>query len=78
MSWWMWSGGKKRGSLDVLLRISQTLSVTMDQLLSGTQLQDKDAYLPEIGELFGDCTLRERRILRDIAAAVKNGLREKG
>lgn len=68
--------GKKRVSLDALLRISQALEVTVDQLLSGAQPQDKDAYLPEIGELFGDCTLRERRILRDVAIAVKNGLRE--
>lgn len=68
--------GKKRVSLDALLRISRALSVTVDQLLSGAQPQDKDAYLPEIGELFGDCTPRERRILRDVAAAVKNGLRE--
>lgn len=70
--------GKKRVSLDALLRISQVLGVTVDQFLSGTQPQDKAAYLPEIGELFGDCTLRERRILRDVAAVVKNGLREKG
>ena len=68
--------GKKRVSLDALLRISRALDVTVDQLLSGTQPQDKAAYLPEIGELFGDCTLLERRILRDVAAAVKNGLRE--
>lgn len=68
--------GKKRISLDALLRISQALGVTVDQLLSGAQPQDKSAYLPEIEELFGDCTLRERRILRDIVAAVKNGLRE--
>ena len=63
--------GKKRVSLDALLRISQALDVTVD-----TQPQDKAAYLPEIGELFGDCTLRERRILRDVAAAVKKALRE--
>ena len=68
--------GKKRVSLDALLRISRALDVTVDQLLAGTQPQDKAAYLPEIGELFRDCTLRERRILRDVAAAVKNGLRE--
>lgn len=68
--------GKKRVSLDALLRISQVLGVTVDQFLSGTQPQDKDAYLPEIGELFGDCTLQERRILRDVAAAVKESLRE--
>ena len=68
--------GKKRVSLDALLRISQALGVTVDQLLSGTQPQDKGAYLPEMVELFGDCSLRERRILRDIVAAVKASLRE--
>ena len=68
--------GKKRVSLDALLRISQAVNVTVDQLLSGTQPQDKDAYLPEIGELFRDCTLLERKILRDVAAAVKESLRE--
>ena len=68
--------GKKRVSLDALRRISQALDVTVDQILSGTQPQDKAAYLPEIGELFEDCTLCERRILRDVAAAVKAGLRE--
>ena len=68
--------GKKRVSLDALLRISQALDVTVDQLLAGTQPQDKAAYLPEIGELFRDCTLRERRILRDVAAAAKESLRE--
>ena len=68
--------GKKRVSLDALLRISRALDVTVDQLLSGTQPQDKDAYLPEIGELFEDCTIQKRRILRDVAAAVKESLRE--
>ncbi len=68
--------GKKRVSLDALLRISRALDVTVDQLLAGTQPQDKAAYLPEIGELFRDCTLRERRILRDVAAAAKESLRE--
>lgn len=32
--------GKKRVSLDALLRISQAVDVTVDQLLSGTQPQD--------------------------------------
>ena len=68
--------GKKRVSLDALLRISQAVNVTVDQLLSGTQPQDKDAYLPEIGETFRACTLLERKILRDVAAAVKESLRE--
>ena len=68
--------GKKRVSLEALVRIAQALEVTLDQLLSGVQPQDRAAYLPELGELLADCTLRERRILRDVTMAVKKSLRE--
>lgn len=68
--------GKKRVSLDALVRIAQALEVTLDQLLSGVQPQDRAAYLPELEELLADCTLRERRILRDVTVAVKQSLRE--
>lgn len=68
--------GKKRVSLDALVRIAQALEVTLDQLLSGVQPQDRVAYLPELEELLVDCTLRERRILRDVTVAVKQSLRE--
>lgn len=68
--------GKKRVSLDALVRIAQALEVTLDQLLSGVQPQDRAAYLPELRELLADCTLRERRILRDVTVAVKQRLRE--
>lgn len=68
--------GKKRVSLDALVRIAQALEVTLDQLLSGVQPQDRAAYLPELRELLADCTLRERRILRDVTVAVKQSLRE--
>ena len=68
--------GKKRVSLDALVRIAQALEVTLDQLLSGVQPQDRAAYLPELRELLADCTLRERRILRDVTVAVKQSVRE--
>ena len=68
--------GKKRVSLDALVRIAQALEVTLDQLLSGVQPQDRAAYLPELRELLADCTLRERRILRDVTVAVKQSLRD--
>ena len=35
--------GKKRVSLDALVRIAQALEVTLDQLLSGVQPQDRAA-----------------------------------
>lgn len=65
----------KQVSLNALLRLAAALEVTLDQLLSGSQSQDTGAYLPELQTLFQDCSLRERRILLDIAGAVKEVLR---
>lgn len=67
--------GTKHISLEALVRISRALDVTLDQLLAGVQPQDRHAYLPELEALLADCTLRERRILCDIAAAVRASLR---
>lgn len=65
----------KQVSLNALLRLAAALEVTLDQLLSGSQPQDTGAYLPELQTLFQDCSLRERRVLLDIAGAVKEVLR---
>ena len=62
--------------MDALVRIAQELEVTLDRLLSGVQPQDRAVYLLELVELLADCTLRERRILRDVTAALKQSLRE--
>ena len=65
-----------RCPMDALVRIAQELEVTLDRLLSGVQPQDRAVYLLELVELLADCTLRERRILRDVTAALKQSLRE--
>ena len=61
--------GSKRASLE-------TLDVTVDRLLSGIQPADRDAFLPDLQELLDDCSLRERRTLLEVAAALKRALRE--
>ena len=68
--------GSKRASLETLVRVAGALDVTVDRLLSGIQPADRDAFLPEIRELFGDCSTRERCILLEITATVKRVLRE--
>lgn len=68
--------GRKHISLDALVRISKILDVTTDQLLGITRPGERKTSFPEIAALFADCTPRERRILRDVAAAVKTSLRE--
>ena len=68
--------GCKRASLETLVRVAEALDVTVDRLLSGIQPADRDAFLPDLQELLDDCSLRERRTLLAVAAALKRALRE--
>ena len=65
----------KKVSLESLVRIAEALGVTADRLLTGNQPSDRSAFLPEVQELMQDCTLWERRIICDVAGAVKRSLR---
>ena len=68
--------GVKKVSLESLARIAAALGVTADRLLTGNQPSDRNAFLPEVQELMQDCTLCERRIICDVAGAVKRSLRD--
>ena len=68
--------GSKRASLETLVRVAGALHVTVDCLLSGLQPADRNAFLKDIEELLDDCSLRERRVLLEVASALKRVLRE--
>ena len=68
--------GFKRPSLETLMRVAGALHVTADCLLSGLQPADRNAFLKAIEELLDDCSLRERRVLLEVASALKRVLRE--
>ena len=66
----------KKASLESLVRIANVLGVTVDQLLNGNQIKDRVEYSAELAELLSDCNSCEKRILFEVAIAVKNSLRE--
>lgn len=68
--------GTKKASLAVLIRLAESLGVTVDRLLTGNQKTDKTAFYLEVQELLGDCSTRERAILTEIAYAAKRSIRE--
>ena len=68
--------GFKRPSLETLVRVAGALHVTADCLLSGLQPADRNAFLQDIAELLNDCSLWERRVLLEVASALKRVLRE--
>ena len=55
--------GKKKPSLGTLLKISNALGITLDELLSGNQLHNPTDYQTDIDELMNDCTPEERRFI---------------
>lgn len=70
--------GTKKASLAVLVRLAESLGVTVDQLLTGNQVTDKAAYYSEVHELLEDCSVRERAVLTEIVSAAKRSIRTHG
>ena len=68
--------GSKKPSMEVLVRLAENLGVTVDQLLAGKQETDKTAFYPEVQEILGDCSTKERAVLTEIVSAVKRSIRE--
>ena len=48
----------------------------MDTLLRGNQPAEANAFYSDVQELLDDCSQKERKVLLEIAAAVKQVLRD--
>ena len=64
--------GTKKPSLAVLVRLADSLDVTVDRLLSGNQEKDTVAFFPEV---LADCSVLERVVLTEIVCAAKRSIR---
>ena len=69
---------KKRASLEALVRISNALDVTIDQLLYGNQTNDSSEYRLDLIQLLDDCSSYEKHVIYEVALATKKSLRENG
>ena len=68
--------GIKKPSLVTLLRLSAALDVTVDTILRGNQPSEANAFFSDVQDLLNDCGQKERKVLLEIAAAVKQVLRD--
>lgn len=69
---------KKQASLESLIRISNALGITMDELLSGNQLHNPTDYQTDIDLLMEDCSLLERRFIYELISVAKYIIRNNG
>ena len=69
---------KKQASLESLVRISNALGLTVDELLSGNQLHNPTDYQTDIDLLMEDCSLLERRFIYELISVAKYIIRNNG
>ena len=69
---------KKQASLESLIRISNALGITVDELLSGNQLHNPTDYEADIDLLMEDCSLLERRFIYELISVAKYIIRNNG
>lgn len=67
--------GTTHVSLQALVRIANTLSVSTDDLLCDNVLKAKPQFEEDIARVLADCDDYEIRIIADIAKSVKDTLR---
>lgn len=68
--------GTSKPSLPLLIKLANALGVTLDQLVCDS-LPVAESYLEkDIADLLADCTMREKKIIKDIIAATKRTLRD--
>ena len=68
--------GRKKISLDALIRIGNALGVTVNQLLEGNQTWDNQVYQADLFNLMTDCNPYERAIILACAKDAKKNLRQ--
>ena len=72
----MVENGKRQAGLDSLVRMANGMGVTVDELLNGNQLYNPTEYQTDLDLLLSDCSSREKRMIFELARAMKEILRE--
>lgn len=68
--------GRKKPSLESLVKIADVLGVSVDQLLRGNQKYDSHPYERDIAELLGKCSRTERRIILAVVSSLVRCFRD--
>ena len=70
--------GRKKPSLESLVRSASALGITLDRILLGNQVADLKDYLPEIRNLMKDCSPYEKAVILDMVKSLKSSMRKNG
>ena len=65
---------KRKPSLESLIKISNALEITIDELLYGNLLYNPTEYQTDIDLLMADCTSTEKRYIFEVLSAIMIGI----
>lgn len=68
--------GKTKLSLSVLVRIANTMNVSVDHLLCDNLTNSETIYHHDLYQILQDCSIQELRIIYDTNVALKQSLRK--
>ena len=68
--------GRKKPSLEVIVKIAKALDTSVDSLLEGNQNIDTGTYEREIAEKLSDCSPYEKRIIFEMMGFLKESIRQ--
>ena len=71
----MVENGRKKVSLEMIARISDALGVTVDELIGGSRNTADSEYLTQIGMQLEGCSDDEKRLVCEMACAVRKTLK---
>ena len=68
--------GRKKPSLEMIVKIAKELDTSVDSLLEGNQNTYSGIYEKELGELLSDCSPYEKRIIYETIHSLKESIRQ--
>ena len=68
--------GRKKVSLDIIVRIATVLNLSLDQLITDIHYNNMHAYYELLSSLLSECSDQDRKIILDVVSALKKSLKD--
>ena len=68
--------GRKQASLQTLVSVAEVLGVSLNELLSGNQVNNPAEYQRDVLQIFEGCSSYEKRVIFELLRSAKEILRE--
>ena len=68
--------GRKKASLEIIVRIAGVLNVSLDQLIIENTYNSRQAYYDLLYNLLSECPSQDRKVILDVINALQKSLKD--